>query len=810
MKQIFTLAGATSVAALAISLSGCTQIAHAAATPTKLVQQNGKWVLMRDGKPYFIKGAGGDGSKEMLVAAGANSYRTWGSDNLGAQLDAAQKLGLSVTVGIWLGHTEHNFNYSDPKQVADQFERAKAAIDKYKDHPAVLMWGIGNEMEGYKAETDPKMWAAVQEIAAYAHKVDPNHPTMTVVAEIGGDKVADINKYCPDIDVIGINSYGGGPSIGERYAKAGGKKAIALTEYGPPGTWEMGRNGWGVVPEPSSTDKAESYRATYEKTILGSPYSVGGYAFTWGNKQEATATWFGLLLRDGTRLGAVDELTKLWSGKYPANRSPEIKKLALQGKDKVAPATVIKADLSVVDPDQDPIKVQWVLQHDPAIDAVGGETQATPATYPEAIVSATNQGVTVKMPEYGGAYRLFAYVTDGKNNGAVANIPLFVEGGADAPPPGARKVTLPFSLYDDAGAESPYVPAGYMGDVGNIKMTVDDATKPHSGTTAIKVQYTAGNGWGGVVWQSPANDWGEVPGGFDVTGATKLSFWARGDKGGEKVSFSFGLLDKAKFSDTGKGEIKEVVLTNEWKQYSIDVSKQDLSRIKTGFAWIVGGQGAPITFYLDDIKFEAEPGVKAFVPTPKVIAPVAPLAKMTPVAAVRNESLPTLGGKAKLPLVVYSEAGDKVPYVAAGYMGDTGNLKMTDDDASYPHSGKTALKAQYTAGNGWGGVVWQSPANDWGEVPGGYDLTGAKKLSFWARGEKGGEKVSFSFGLLDKAKYADSAKGELKDVELTREWKEYSLDLTGKDLKQIKTGFVWIVGAKGEPVTFYLDDIKFE
>gem|GEM_PF-6635581 len=35
-------------------------------------------------------------------------------------------------------------------------------------------------------------------------------------------------------------------------------------------------------------------------------------------------------------------------------------------------------------------------------------------------------------------------------------------------------------------------------------------------------------------------------------------------------------------------------------------------------------------------------------------------------------------------------------------------------------------------------------------------------------------------------------------------------DLKGKDLSQIKTGFTWVVGAKGQPVTFFLDDIRFE
>src|SRR4051794_40366398 len=55
--------------------------------------------LTRDGKPYFIRGAGGGGSKALLREVGGNSFRTWGADNLEAALDEAQKLGLTVTVG---------------------------------------------------------------------------------------------------------------------------------------------------------------------------------------------------------------------------------------------------------------------------------------------------------------------------------------------------------------------------------------------------------------------------------------------------------------------------------------------------------------------------------------------------------------------------------------------------------------------------------------------------------------------------------------------------------------------------------------
>ena len=65
----------------------------------------------------------------------------------------------------------------------------------------------------------------------------------------------------------------------------------------------------------------------------------------------------------------------------------------------------------------------------------------------------------------------------------------------------------------------------------------------------------------------------------------------------------------------------------------------------------------------------------------------------------------------------------------------------------------------------------------------GFDLSNATKLTFWARGEDGGEVVSFKLGILgaDK-KYSDSDHAELPDVVLTKEWKQYSIDLSGKNL----------------------------
>ncbi len=167
----------------------------------------------------------------------------------------------------------------------------------------------------------------------------------------------------------------------------------------------------------------------------------------------------------------------------------------------------------------------------------------------------------------------------------------------------AAGAKLPYAIVGD-DAKSPFIPSGWMGNTGAIGMDDKCAVNPHTGKTCLKVDYKAGDNWAGVVWQSPANDWGDQPGGADLTGAKKLVIWARGDKGGEKVKFGFGLIgsDK-KYSDSGKGEI-EATLTAEWKAYEIDVSSQDLTRVKTGLYWVVAGQGSPLTFYLDDVSFE--------------------------------------------------------------------------------------------------------------------------------------------------------------------------------------------------------------
>jgi hypothetical protein len=560
----------------------------------------GSWELRRGGAPYFINGAGGSGPKDLLAASGGNTFRTWGvDDDLGEELDQAQELGLTVIVGHWLGHTRHGFDYHDADMVAEQYERVKQDVLKYKDHPAVLLWGVGNEMEGFAEGDDAAIWSHVQSVAAMIKDLDPHHPVMTVTADIGGGRVPGVHELCPDVDIMGINSYGGLPSIPERYRKAGGTKPIIITEFGPPGTWEIPLTDFGAPPELTSTEKAAVYRDAYTAGCLeAGGLCLGGFAFTWGFKMEATSTWFGMFLPNGDKLAAVDAMTEIWSGQPPANLCPEVRSIGLLGPDVVQPGDTVQVALDIVDPEGAEVSVSWVVRQESNEYVTGGDARPAPFELEGIVTAASNEGATLVMPG-GGIYRLYMFASDGAGAGATASIPIKVDG--PGPPP---RIKFPVYVYGDDHSQ-PWVPSGWMGDPSSLTMDTESKDNPHSGETCLKFRYENPGMWVGVAWQHPANDWGDEPGGFDLTGAEKLVFWARGAEGGEKLDFAVGLIGADKeYPDTVKAERKGVKLKKEWKEYTIKLKGKDLTRVKTPFVWSVGGRGRPVTFYLDDIRFE--------------------------------------------------------------------------------------------------------------------------------------------------------------------------------------------------------------
>ncbi|MEO0777427.1 MAG: glycoside hydrolase family 2 TIM barrel-domain containing protein [Bacteroidota bacterium] len=407
--------------------------AQAPAGPIKveLREESDGWKLYRGGKPYYINGVGGQKELDRAVAYGANSLRTWGAGEAINILDDAHAKGLTVLFGLWVGCERQGFDYDDSKAVQAQLERFTEVVKEYKDHPAILMWGIGNETDLFYS--DFKVWNAINDIAKMVHEVDPNHPTMTVTAGLDVAEVQLVKERAPHIDVYGINTYGGLIGIDKEMRAYGWEGPYVITEWGPNGHWEVAKTTWGAPIEQTSSEKAASYRERYAKGIVADEeMCLGSYVFLWGQKQETTPTWYGLFLEDGSETAVMDVLEEGWSGKLPTNQSPHLSSILMEGKQatqsvRIEAGKPCQVVVKVEDPDGDPLKYRWELMPESTDIKSGGDAESRPE--PVKVMPRAGSGggtLNFKAPKNTGAYRMFVYVYDGNGNAATANIPFYV------------------------------------------------------------------------------------------------------------------------------------------------------------------------------------------------------------------------------------------------------------------------------------------------------------------------------------------------------------------------------------------------
>lgn len=181
-----------------------------------------------------------------------------------------------------------------------------------------------------------------------------------------------------------------------------------------------------------------------------------------------------------------------------------------------------------------------------------------------------------------------------------------------------------------------------------------------------------------------------------------------------------------------------------------------------------------------------------------------------------------------------SEAGNH--FVMLGRMSSIGAGDKVEINPSFTdscYSGVTCIENKFSSsGNNWGGWYFMNgvlegeetqPKLNWGDYPdAGFDLTGATKLIFFAKGKNGGERVEFfAFGVGRDANtgnpikpYPDSSpKVTLGYITLTNIWTEYELELTGVDLSYVLGGFAWVTNTvenNNQNITFYLDEIRYD
>ncbi|MFL6586394.1 MAG: glycoside hydrolase family 2 TIM barrel-domain containing protein [Luteimonas sp.] len=439
MKRVLVRHALRAIVWLALCASGVSVAAADGPAVVRVVATADGHQLQVDGTPFRIRGAGlQDGDQEALAARGANSFRTWHTADdavqVRAMLDRAQRNGLMVAMGLHVGKERHGFDFGDAAAIAAQQARLLEQVRAYKNHPAVLMWVVGNELnlEG----RDPRVWNAVEAITRAIHAEDPNHPVMTPLAGFDPALADLLRTRAPSLDLIGVQLYGDIVDLPRKLEAARWDGPYVVTEWGPTGHWESPLTSWGAPVEDDASRKAALLVDRYTRIIeADAAQGLGSYVFLWGQKQERTPTWYGLFLPGGESTPGVDAMQQLWTGRWPANRAPAISPLRIDAR--VATDSVVlvpdaehRAHVVATDPDGDPLVYRWIVREESRATSIGGDPETLPPQVPLRLAEHADGALRFSAPTTPGAYRLFVEVRDGQGHAAYANVPFHV-----GPPP---------------------------------------------------------------------------------------------------------------------------------------------------------------------------------------------------------------------------------------------------------------------------------------------------------------------------------------------------------------------------------------
>ncbi|MDA7815193.1 hypothetical protein N9X44_02450 [Porticoccaceae bacterium] len=403
----------------------------------ELKKQSQNYQLSVDGNPFYIKGAGLElGSIKSLADYGGNAFRTWRVDNgekSGLEiLDEAQRYGLMVCMGLDVARERHGFDYSDKQAVAQQLAAIEQDILALKDHPALLMWGIGNELN--LRHSNPKVWNAVDDISKMIHRLDPNHPTTTMLAGAEPEVIKLVVARCPDLDLLSFQLYGEIDQLPDYLSQSGFSGAYTVSEWGATGHWESACTDWDRPFEANSSVKAGCYQQRFIDYIAADRRQcLGSFVFLWGQKQERTPTWYGVFLEQGQHTESAQVMGTLWTSQAPEQPVARLLSLDIEGLQ--APASIYLTEQKnyaarvTVDYQQpETLSYHWELlkEVDKKLESDGGDFEPRPETVWHQRGDSSLDRVEFPAPAPG-EYRLFVLVVDSHGGAATANLPVLVE-----------------------------------------------------------------------------------------------------------------------------------------------------------------------------------------------------------------------------------------------------------------------------------------------------------------------------------------------------------------------------------------------
>lgn len=370
--------------------------------------------LTVDGEPYFVKGVNGIGELELIAEAGGNSVRTYSPEALegGLLLDQAEALGIKVIIGLWMNHESSKFTYANNKDAVEaQYQRIIQEVEKYKSHPAVLGWAVGNEVDNSTSANMKAIYDAMNDIAAYIKVADPYHPTVAVLAGSSPMKIGQIRRFAQHIDIIGINTYSAIKNVTSNIL--GWKGPYMITEYALNQPMETKlKTAWGAIIEPNSIEKANLYYQRYQEYIYGKRNEgvVGSYVFKDTGSFRITHTWYGIIL-NGKKTAAYEGVL---AGFKEMDRRDvlQISDVSINGQSQLESVVLdngvhdIKVTGKFIPSDA---TYTYEVRRDVGLSV---NTVPTPIQAFSFEQKSTNDNVSMTVPKLPGNYRLFVYVED--------------------------------------------------------------------------------------------------------------------------------------------------------------------------------------------------------------------------------------------------------------------------------------------------------------------------------------------------------------------------------------------------------------
>lgn len=404
----------------------------AAEARTSIVKVGEGWRLEVDGQPYVAKGvtfsgSGGpanfDADCERLRALGVNTLRTWGTgEETAALLDAAHKHGLRVMVGLWLRpgragmENDDAFDYvRDAKGREAQLQATLAQVRRFKGHPAVLAWGLGNEVILNSPDDASKVAYArfLEKVVRAVKKVDAGHPVLSVDAWTLG--VPYWEKYVPSLDAHGLNVYGRGiHALADAVKQAGGRKPWFITEFGAQGEWEAPKDAQGLKQEPGDKEKYDVIVDGWRNALgphVQAGRCLGLFVFNYSASFDHTGLWLGLLSGASTR-PAWHAVREAYTGQKPDPALPVPVRLAVQGVEREGTAAWARVEFEVTAPPGTPLDVSFAYNFRGAATREERD-RVTPLESRKGTAPGTWR---VRLPAVAGAFKLYGLAKDGAGN----------------------------------------------------------------------------------------------------------------------------------------------------------------------------------------------------------------------------------------------------------------------------------------------------------------------------------------------------------------------------------------------------------